>query len=244
MGNMKNLLVYINPAHAFINEEANQLAKIQVDNSLSLGWKKEDILYITNFPWEHNGVKAIVVGDEHYCAVRPRSIKTTIIPFLINEGIVEKGKIYWNHDFDAYENSRIDEKDLGLEKVDAGLTDYGWRDRWCMGSFFFKNSSYDIFDLAKPIIYKNIEDETAMMELTKNPAISARLKRLNITYNFGMRNVESNYKRAAKPLKVVHFHPRERRVPALNIFMYGKNGLNIPLIDKRLIEIFNQHGVK
>src|SRR3990172_5413248 len=120
---MKNLLVYISPTHAFISEEANQLARIQVDNSLSLGWKKEDILYITNFPWEYNGVKTIVVGDKHYCAVRPRSIKTSIIPFLINEGVVEKGKIYWNHDFDAYENSCIDEKELGLENVDAGLTD-------------------------------------------------------------------------------------------------------------------------
>jgi hypothetical protein len=242
MGNLKNLLVYISPTHSFISEEAKILARIQVDNSLSLGYKKTDILCITNFAWEYNGIKAIVVGDECYCAVRPRSIKTTIIPYLVDEGIVENGKLYWNHDFDAYQMNPFDENELGLENFDAGLTDYGWRDRWCMGSFFFKSSSKDIFELAKPIIYRNIEDETAMMELTKNQEINRRCKRLNITYNFGMRNVESNFAKAIKPIRVLHFHPNERRVPALDIFMHGKNGLSKPLMNERLIKIFNQHG--
>lgn len=243
MGNLKILLVYISPSKAF-SEECSLLAKIQVDNSLSLGRQKEDLVFITNYPWEYNGVKAVVVGDEHYCAVRPRSIKTAIVPFLISAGIVEEGKTYWNHDFDAYENSYIDANELGLESVDIGLTDYGWRDRWCLGSFFLKKSSQDILAKAKPIIYQDIEDETAMMQLTQDEAIARRCKRLNVTYNFGMRNVESNWERATQPVRVVHFHPHETRVPALDIFMYGKNGLNMPLISKRLTDVLNYHGIK
>lgn len=248
---MKNLLVYISSVKAF-NKECDVLSKIQVDNSLELGWKKEDILFVTNFPWEYNGVKAIVVGDENYCAPRPRSIKTAIIPSLIDEGIMENGEIYWNHDFDAYQLSPIEESELGLENFDAGLTDYGWKERWCMGSFFVKTTSKDIFILAKDLIYKDIEDETAMGEVTLNPAINKRCKRLNITYNFGMRYVESNFERANKPLKVAHFHPRYPVVynrPVYSwkwtwdIFINGKNGLNIPLIDIRLKAIFNQHGI-
>jgi len=229
------------------------LAKVQIDNSLSLGWKRQDIIFVTNFPWKYNGVKAIVVGDEHYCAVRPRSIKTAIIPFLVDAGIIEKGKIYWNHDFDAYQLNPIEEVELGLDNFDVGLTDYGWKERWCMGSFFVKKSSKDIFEKAKNIIYKDIEDETAMIELTKDATINKRCNRLNITYNFGMRNVESNYEKAIKPLRVVHFHPKYKVVylkPSYrwertwDVFVNGKNGLNMPLIDNRLIAIFNYHRIK
>lgn len=241
---MKNLLVFITPEKKFSGKYIIE-AKVQIDNSFSLGWKKEDIIFVTNFPYKYNGVKAIVAGDEHYCAVRPRSIKTAIIPFLIDEGIIEKGKLYWNHDFDAYQNARFSEAELGLDNFDAGLTDYGWKERWCMGSFFVRDTSKDIFALAKPIIYKDIEDETAMVQLTtEDESINKRCKRLNITYNFGMRNVESNYKIAKKPIRVVHFHPYDRRMNTLDIFMYGKNGLNKPLIIDRLIKIFNSHGVK
>lgn len=240
---MKNLLVYIHPDKVFVRDY-ELLLKIQIDNSLSLGWDPKDILFISNFPFQYNGVKTTLVPDVHYCAVRPRSIKTAIIPYLVDEGIIEPGKIYWNHDLDAIQLNKISEKELGLENYDAGLTDYGWRERWCMGSFFIKSSSKDIFELAKPMIYQDIEDETVMMELTKAPAINNRCKRLNIRYNFGMRQVEDNFRRAKKPIKVVHFHPEDRRLPTLDIFMYGKNGLNKPILNKRLIKIFNSHGIR
>ncbi|QQG47703.1 MAG: hypothetical protein HY044_01275 [Candidatus Woesebacteria bacterium] len=242
MENLKNLLVFISPQKKFGDPYVTEF-RLQVDNSLDLGWKPKDILVVTNFSWEYNGVKAIIVPDEHFCAVRPRSIKTAIIPFLIDEKIVEKGKIYWNHDSDAIQNSSITEKELELDNIDCGLTDYGWRPRWCMGSFFFKDNSKDIFVKTRPEIFKDIEDETVMMELTQDPAISERCKRLNVTYNFGMRNVESNYERAIKPIRIVHFHPFSRRLPTLDIFMYGKNGLNMPLMSERLIKIFKYHGI-
>lgn len=251
MGNLVNLLVYISPTKTF-SKECDTLSKIQVDNSIELGWRKEDIVFVTNFPWEYNGVKATVVGDEHYYSARPRSIKTAIIPFLIDEGIIEKEKIYWNHDFDAYQLNTIEENDLGLDNFDAGLTDYGWKDRWCMGSFFVKSTSKDIFMLVRDIIYKDNEDESAMLEVTRNPGLGKRCKRLNITYNFGMRHVESNFERAIKPLKVAHFHPWYPVVyykPVYSwkwtwdIFLNGKNKLNMPLVDKRLKELFNQHGI-
>ena len=252
MGNLKNLLVYIHPEKTFI-KDYGVLAKIQVDNSLSLGWKKEDIILVFNFPWEYNGVKAIVVGDEHYCAVRPRSTNTTIIPFLADEGIIKKGKIYWNHDFDAYQMNDFAEVEKELEGFDAGLTDYGWKDRFCMGSYFVKKASKDIFEKVKEVVCADTEDERAMTDLIKDPAIGKRCKRLNISYNFGMRNVESNYIKAKKPLRIVHFHPKYKVVTlepnykwewTLDIFMRGKNGLNKPLINKRLTTIFNRHGIK
>lgn len=251
MGHLKNLLVYISPTKTF-SEECTTLARIQIHNSLQLDWKKEDIVLVTNFPYKRHGIQAIVVGDEHYYAKRPRSIKTAIIPYLIDQNIIKKDNIYWNHDFDAHQLNVFDERELKLDNVDVGLTDYGWKKRWCMGSFFVKASAKDIFEEARSLIYQDMEDETAMGQLTKNERIKKRTKRLNVTYNFGMRYVESNYQNAVKPLKVLHFHPKYKTVYLTpkyrwewtwDVFVNGKNGLNMPLINKRLLKIFNHHGI-
>ena len=240
---MKNLLVFISPEKKF-NPECDLLAKIQVDNALSLGLK-DDFLLVTNFPYEYNGVNSIVVGDETFYAKRPRSIKTMIVPHLMDLGLIEKGEIYWNHDFDAYQSEPIEDKELEMETADAGFTDYGWRTRWCLGSVFFKDSSRDVFQWIKDYIDETTEeDETALTFLTEGNinGINERIKKLNITYQIGMRRVDSNYERATKPLKVLHFHPHKPGL--LDIFMYGKNRTGIPMMSERLIEIFNKHNVK
>jgi hypothetical protein len=63
-----------------------------------------------------------------------------------------------------------------------------------------------------------------------------------------MRNIGQNYEIATKPIKVLHFHPhyRDTKLPAstLNMFMYGKNELKMPLMPERLIKIFHHHGIK
>ena len=253
---MKNLLIYINPLKHFNAVSRaymynSTLAKIQIDNSIDLGWKKEDILLITNFPYSYNGVKSIIVDSSLYCPFRPLSTKTVTVSYLLEKDMVEKGQLYWVHDFDAYQLNPINENDLDLNSADVGFTDYGWSPKWCMGSYFFKSSAKDIFRLIKGIIYKNkAEDERALVSLLRNghENILERIKKLNITYNFGMRNVVHNYKIAEKPLKVLHFHPyyKDNRMPesTLDCFMYGKNELNMPLMNERLIKIFKSHGIE
>jgi len=60
-----------------------------------------------------------------------------------------------------------------------------------------------------------------------------------------MRHVDTNYKLSDKPIKVVHFHPYYRgNIDTLGTFMYGKNPLGFPLMNERLIKLFNNHGVK
>ena len=59
---MKNLLVYVSPNKQF-DDEHKILAKIQIDNSLDLGWKKEDIILATNFDYEYRGIKSVIVDD-------------------------------------------------------------------------------------------------------------------------------------------------------------------------------------
>lgn len=249
---MKNLLIYISPVKDF-SDEGKTLVKIQIDNSLDIGWKIEDIMLVTNFPYEYNGVKALVLDVEFY-APRPRSQNTTIVSTLFDMGLIGKD-IYWVHDFDAYQLNPFTEADLELDGFDVGLTDFGWRQRWCMGSFFFKEGARDIFKAVKDIVHTDIEDETAITSLTNEGKFEGRIKRLNITYNLGMRRVEENWARATQPVKVLHFHPHypirmhvdiknHPTVDLLGIFMYGKNGLGHPLMNPRLIKIFNQNGIK
>lgn len=75
---MKNLLIYISPKKDFGDEEKIAI-KIQIDNSLDLGWKKEEIMLVTNFPYEHDSVKALQVSDDNYCPFFPQASKINVI---------------------------------------------------------------------------------------------------------------------------------------------------------------------
>lgn len=249
---MKNLLIYTGPNNKF-GEEDSILARIQIDNSLDLGWKKKDILLVTDFPYQYNGIKSQVIPNGLYYDFDLNANKTIVSAYLLNRGVIEQGELYWSHDFDVYESYKIEETELGLEGYDLGLTHYCYKPEWQFGSIFFKESAKDIFDLLDKKVRAKIVssrfDERTMTALTDDGTIDPkRYKKLNATYNFTKRRISYIYRIAAKPLKVLHFRPsnKDELMPdtALNMFMYGKNELNIPLMSDRLIKIFNQHGVK
>lgn len=249
---MKNLLIYSGPQKKFSQEDLS-LAKIQIDNSFDLDWKKEDILLVTDFPFEYNGVKSLLVPDGLYYDFDKNANKAIVSVYLLNQGIIEPGKLYWCHDFDAYENFRIDEQELGLAEFDLGLTHYFYKPEWQFGSFFFKKTSKDILELldntirARPYLSRN--NEKTLTWLIKHNAIDpTRYKKLNVTYNIMKKYLATIYPQAIKPLKVLHFRPSDKdpSLPetTLDIFMYGKNSLKIPLMSDRLIKIFKSHGIQ
>lgn len=86
---MKNLLVYINPKKRFSGEPL-VLVKIQIDNSLDLGWKREDIILATNFSFEYNGIKSIVVSDNNFLPFCVTACKNTAILELFNRNFFNK----------------------------------------------------------------------------------------------------------------------------------------------------------
>lgn len=231
---MKNLMIWISGTGGF-NAEAKTLIKIQIENSLRLGWRKEDILLVTNFPYEYMGVKAIQVKGDYWIGVRPRSINTTAIPGLVKEGIIEDGYIYWNHDVDAFQLQTISPEELGLDDYDAGFTDYGWKPRWCMGSFFVKSSIAPFIEALTPIVESDIEDEDAVqMTMEKYPEMAKRIKRMNVAYNMGQRKVDENARRANGNPKVAHFHPHKRNL--MDVFA--------PYMPHEMLKIFEKHGFK
>lgn len=244
---MKNVLIYTNPDKEF-NEENKTLVKIHIDNSLELGWKRENILLFTNFAYEHNGIRSIPVPDRLHLKWDKTSNKILVIDYLLKNKILTKD-LYWYHDFDCYQNNYIGEEELQLDGYDLGITGYGYKPQANGGSFFFRETATDLFDLwvSETIRIKRTRaDEKTMTDMVRAKKIT-RYKWLNITYNFGMRHTEYNYARATKPLKALHFHPDYNDAmlpfPTKDCFMYGKNPMGFPLMSPRLIRLFRKHGI-
>jgi len=227
---MKQLLIYINPKRNFSQEwikngeflwkdETESLIKIQIEYSLEIGWKPEDIMLVLNFPFEHCGIKAIEVGDDTYCEFAPTASKINAICELFNRGLIGDD-LYWFHDNDAFQLGSLD-VDV---KDEIAITDYGvvrgdpkTSSRWSTGVIFFRKSAEDVFKMLQHAVNKSYKrnEEIALLAMTRcnYGHINERIKKLNITYNFATRGrkVMETYELADKPLRVIHFHPLDPR---------------------------------
>ena len=260
---MKNLLIYISPTGSFNNprsdltsNDAGPLAKVQIENSLALGWKKEDILLVTNFEFQYGDFKATVLKDAEFFDRKPQGSKINAILKLFEAGIIKGEQLYWFHDMDAFQLEPITEEEIDISTGELALTDYGGNikfggeDRWSTGIIFFKSGSKDIFEKIKEVMYqKSIDEEEALgLLVIEDQKIRKRIKKVSSSYNFIGYNLKPCYKKAIKPLKVVHFHPlagnrRLKTDSSLRFFM-GENYLNLPLITERLLKLFKFHRIR
>lgn len=249
---MKNLLIYTGPKKKFSHEDET-LARIQIDNSLDLGWKKDEILLVTNFPYSYNGVNSYQIGDIYYDFDLAAS-KLPAMIHLIKNSTIDSQSLYWCHDFDAFELNRIDEPELGLNHHNLGLVPYFYKPEWSFSSVFFKRGAVSIFELIDsttkkyPRISRN--NEKTLAWLIKHDLIKKEsFVELNTTYNIAKRCLKTVYEAADKPIRVIHFRPsdpKDAMMPdsALNMFMYGKNRLKIAIMNDRLTQVFTHHGIK
>lgn len=237
---MKNLLIYTNAFRKF-SDENQTLVKVQIDNSLSLGWDPKDILLFTNFHYEYNGVRSIVIPDLSYKPDRTNKIPAII--YLLKNFLLPEDSI-WYHDFDAFQDGGVS---VQLTN-DIGFTPYGYKPQWNAGSFFFTPLAQDFFEFwDSKIRPRTRADEKALTDLTKSGGLKFAYDTFGVEYNYGQRLHEfPQYDTVER--RVLHFHPQYKYYKAqynnLDIFMYGKNRLNKPLMSERLIEIFNHHGIK
>ena len=243
---MKQIIINVNP-HKRFDEEMEKLIPLQIDNSLELGWKTEDIVLVTNFNYEYCGVKSILVPDSTFCEYNPVSTKVPVMLHLFKSGLIGDG-MYWVHDPDAFQLVPITEEEIGLD-VDMALCDYGRMPKWEGGSVFIKKESKDIWERQMAQMYQDKSvDEDALFKLTnQDEELSRRIKKLNISYSFKPFNIRSCFKLAIKPIRVAHFHPLRGRsklgIPKLLDFFKGKNKINEQLIPDRLIVLFNKYQI-
>ena len=229
---MKNLLIYINPAKAF-SPEHETLTKVQIDNSLALSWKPEDIILITNFPYEYKGIKSIIV-DDYEVFDQNRSTKIPAINQLFREGKIEENTIYWFHDHDAFQ---LEPFDISLKKA-AGFTTHGaYSPVWNAGSFFFTKNAQDIFeDIWFYMDDKGTNEQDALtyMWQTNINNINDKSEILTPAYNLGIYKIPENLKLAGQDPKVAHFHPHKSKHLAL-----FKD-----ILPERLLKAFKNYGLE
>lgn len=255
-------MIYISPTGSFNNprtdltaNDAGVLAKVQIENSLALGWKPKDILLVTNFDYHYRSIKAKVLKDIEFFNRKPQVSKINAIISLFDHNLIKKGELYWFHDLDAFQLEPIAEPEIKIKNNEIGLTDfagskpYAGQERWSGGCFFFKHGSGDIFKKTRAICYKQeLDEEKALVLLAKkNSKIKRRLKKVNNTYNFIGFNFRHAYKITTKPIKVVHFHPYGE-IKKLNVerpldFFLGQNPLKKQLITDTLRKILKYHRI-
>lgn len=221
---MKNLFSYISPQKRF-NPEHRLMVEVQIDNSLDY-WDKNDIVLLTNFPFEYHGIKAVVGPDSLINKTYNKKIsgimnsKINSISYLLKQKIITE--LTWEHDLDCFQIAPLD---LPPIEADIGVTGYGifpesklvplgknYDFRVNFGSVFFKPESRNIYQLLLEKIEKeNLFGEDAMtIIIDENPNIRSRIQFMNQTYNIGMRYVRSNIAISEKPIRVLHFPPNNQ----------------------------------
>jgi hypothetical protein len=200
---MKNLLVANKQKNKrYRRENIEILVNAQIENSIDLGWKPEDIILISNFDFEFKTVRAINVDLNEFCLTGSKlfALKWLLENKEINETI-------WAHDLDAWQNWKFGEPDF----KDVGIAQYS-NNKFNGGSVFWKPASKDIIDLIVSIIIKNNlnREEPTLNGVLKSKDYKDRVTIVDNTFNVGCSGFVKRYNRSSKPIRCLHFHPYNR----------------------------------
>ena len=115
---MKNLMVFVKADYMDLGGELRdgdtdysdedktiRFIKAQIENSIALGWKPEDIIIATNFNVEYMGVKTHILDE--ICDYSQFYHKQYATLELMKKGLFE-GQDIWYHDLDAFQLEPFD----------------------------------------------------------------------------------------------------------------------------------------
>jgi len=213
------------PKHSRMQfNEIIRMIEAQLYNSFQVGWKPKDIILITTFPFELNGVTSIQVGLNEKCLT---GSKVFGMRELFNRGLVND--VVWSHDLDAWQNVPFEAPDF----KDIGLSEYS-RPKFNGGSIFYKPSAKDIVETICHEIENNKEqrEEPTINRLLRADPLKHRVTTLDHSYNVGCSGFVPRYEKSIKPIKVCHFHPLNRI--AWETHTLDRNGIDEIPVTKRL----------
>ena len=124
--------------HVDNTEFVKNYIRLQIENSIEMGWDINDIIPITNFPLEHMGVKCYQA--ESFCDWSSFANKLVVVNEMIQKGVITDN--IWLHDCDCYQLVPFD---FPAECKDWGYTRHDpKRDKNQGASGFFRKEGYDI----------------------------------------------------------------------------------------------------
>lgn len=238
---MRNLLLFIVDDPRTDLEGVRRNLRLQVDNSLELGWGAEAIWLYTSFPFEHRGVCA----REVHPPARPATARATSFYktwcILRALGELPVGEYIWYHDVDAYQLVPIP---LAPTSRTMAFCLYTARDRMLVqgGSMFFTGAARPVFErvMDRLVHHRVRKDEYALTEMVGRPEFLGWYEVLDYSWNLGDTDFALRYQLAGKPIKAVHFH-LDRREHAAK-FLQGENGLGVRPLPERFVRLLARHG--
>jgi len=238
---MKNVYVYniISDKKRYDDELLFNYFRAQVDNSLRLGWDRKDIIIGTNFDFEHNGVRNIQL--KNICETNVFNNKWYGMLELMQLGYIDDD--FWFHDQDSWQVNKIEFPEF---KGQIGGCTYVYTPEWNTCSMFLKKSSEYIIDYIVQFMEMNenqnfYSDENFIAILRQNSEIINELTTINNKYNVGLTHMEKRYQAAEKPVCSLGFQPHVQS--SWDVFIEGKNELNLKLIDDEMLELFKKYNL-
>jgi len=176
---MKNLMVYFNPEKRF-SAEVEDLVKRQIINSLRMGWKRADIVLLTDFPYKYKGVEAKIINPNLFRDSEYTVQKSNVIYHLLEEKMVHENELWLYHDLDFFQLHPIDGSEISLQGGLAGFVEDD-SSKFNLNRFFFRKGSHKIFEWIRNRALKLQSSEAvalASLVTTNYRNINSFLKRL------------------------------------------------------------------
>jgi hypothetical protein len=212
-------------------EKIEILIKAQIENSLDIGWKIEDIILLANFDYEFMGVKSVNISLNKECLTGSKMFG---MKYLFDNNMVDD--IIWAHDLDAWQNVSFS----CPEFKDVGIACYS-NNKYNGGSIFWRPSAKDIAYKIIEEINKNKEnkEEPTLNRILKSKEYKDRVTNVNNTFNVGCSGYVKRWDRSIKPIRVCHFHPYNKT--AWETHALDRNGLDTTGVSDRLENILRKY---
>lgn len=231
-GVVKNLIVANElPGSRCPRSELERMLRAQIENSLELGWKPDDLWIVANFEFEWCGVQAFTTTLNAHCLT---GSKMFALEWLFQAGMVRD--VVWSHDLDCWQNEWFAVPVF----MDVGACHYS-RPKFNGGSVFWKPAARDLvatitIQLQAPGVEK--EEPILQKVFTERPYRS-RITVLNSTFNVGCSGFVERLLRAEQPIRVCHLHPNNR--VAWETHVLDRNGLGQSSMGLRLESLLRRH---
>lgn len=211
---MKNVIVYNqlgtkhHGASRWDMEGLFRYLRAQIDNSLRLGWKADDIVVGTNFEFEYRGVVAHRLTN--VCEWSGFHNFWYGALDLLDQGVIDNHH-FWLHDHDSWQLSPLEFPGF---KGDVAGIEYGGTTEWNCGSVYFNPGCKETLQYIVDTLEHNKEvdissDEVIIGFLRRYAPNRDRFVSINSRWNIGLTHSEYRLGGATKPYQVLSFKPDE-----------------------------------
>ena len=189
------------------NEQLFNYLRAQIDWSIQLGWKKEDIIIGTNFDFEYNGVKNYQLTD--VCTYSGYNNFWYGALELMKNGVLNED--YWLHDQDSWPV-----RYFNFPKFDGEIAgcEYQATPFWNCSTIYLKKTSQFLLEYIVELMRDNPnapvssdEEWIIFCRSHEQSEVKEYFSSLDTRYNCGFTHFDLRYKNATKPINVYGFKP-------------------------------------